>query len=97
MTARVIHPTGPLGGWVGRVQARRSASLGERLPQDPPLAFGERGDPLTQAVHADESQLAEKAIREGGTIDTPDEDTDYFLQAFRAGHTYPSEGARKSE
>lgn len=42
-------------------------------------------------------QLAETAAREGRTIDAPDEDTEYFLEAFRAGHTNPSEGARKSE
>jgi glyoxylase-like metal-dependent hydrolase (beta-lactamase superfamily II) len=40
-------------------------------------------------------QLAEKVAREGGTIDAPDEDTDCFLQAFRAGHTNPREEARE--
>jgi glyoxylase-like metal-dependent hydrolase (beta-lactamase superfamily II) len=42
-------------------------------------------------------QLAETAAREGRTIDPADEDTDYFLEAFRAGHTNPREGARASE
>jgi glyoxylase-like metal-dependent hydrolase (beta-lactamase superfamily II) len=42
-------------------------------------------------------QLAETAAREGRTIDEPDEETEYFLEAFRAGHTNPSEGARRGE
>jgi glyoxylase-like metal-dependent hydrolase (beta-lactamase superfamily II) len=42
-------------------------------------------------------QLAEAAARGGRTIDAPDEDTEYFLEAFRAGHPDPSEGARKSQ
>jgi hypothetical protein len=42
-------------------------------------------------------QLAETVARQGRTIDAPDEDTEYFLRAFRAGQTNPSEGARKSE
>jgi len=32
-------------------------------------------------------QLAETAAREGLTIDAPDEDTEYFLEALKAGHT----------
>jgi hypothetical protein len=31
-------------------------------------------------------RLAERAAREGLAIDAPDEDTEYFLQAFKAGH-----------
>jgi glyoxylase-like metal-dependent hydrolase (beta-lactamase superfamily II) len=42
-------------------------------------------------------QLADTAAREGRTIDAPDEDTKYFIEAFRAGRTDPSEGAQKSE
>ena len=42
-------------------------------------------------------QLAEKAARHGRTIDPSDEDTDYFLEAFRAGHTNLRASARKSE
>jgi glyoxylase-like metal-dependent hydrolase (beta-lactamase superfamily II) len=42
-------------------------------------------------------QLAETTAREGRTIDSADEDTHYFLEAFRAGHTNPGEGARTSE
>ena len=42
-------------------------------------------------------QLAETAARHGQTIDPSDEDTDYFLEAFRAGHTNLRESARKSE
>ena len=30
-------------------------------------------------------QLAERAARESSVIDTPDEDTEYFVEAFRAG------------
>jgi hypothetical protein len=30
-------------------------------------------------------QLAERAAREGLVIETPDEDTKYFTEAFRAG------------
>jgi glyoxylase-like metal-dependent hydrolase (beta-lactamase superfamily II) len=30
-------------------------------------------------------QLAERAAREGVTLETPDEDTEYFTEAFRAG------------
>ena len=30
-------------------------------------------------------RLAERAVRDGTEIDTPDEDTEYFVQAFRAG------------
>jgi glyoxylase-like metal-dependent hydrolase (beta-lactamase superfamily II) len=30
-------------------------------------------------------RLAEKAVREGSSIDDPDEDTEYFVQSFRAG------------
>ncbi len=37
-------------------------------------------------------RFAEEAAREGQTIDARDEDTDYFLEAFRAGHTSPDEG-----
>jgi glyoxylase-like metal-dependent hydrolase (beta-lactamase superfamily II) len=33
----------------------------------------------------EKARLAERAVREGSAIDAPDEDTDYFLQAFRAG------------
>jgi hypothetical protein len=32
-------------------------------------------------------RLAERAAHEGLTIETADEDTDYFIQAFRAGLT----------
>ena len=42
-------------------------------------------------------RFAEEAAREGRTIDALDEDTDYFLEAFRAGHPDPREGVRKSE
>ena len=30
-------------------------------------------------------RLAEKAVRDGSTIADPDEDTEYFVEAFRAG------------
>lgn len=42
-------------------------------------------------------RFAEEAAREGRTIDALDEDTDYFLEAFRAGHLDLREGVRKSE
>jgi hypothetical protein len=29
-------------------------------------------------------QLAERAVREGLVVETPDEDTEYFTEAFRA-------------
>jgi hypothetical protein len=31
-------------------------------------------------------RLAEGAMREGSEIAAPDEDTEYFFQAFKAGH-----------
>ena len=34
----------------------------------------------------DKMRLAEKAVREGSAISAPDEDTEYFVQAFSAGH-----------
>ena len=30
-------------------------------------------------------QLAERAVREGMGVEAPDEDTEYFIEAFRAG------------
>jgi glyoxylase-like metal-dependent hydrolase (beta-lactamase superfamily II) len=33
----------------------------------------------------EKAQLAERAVREGLVIEAPDEDTEYFLQAFKAG------------
>jgi hypothetical protein len=30
-------------------------------------------------------RMAEKAVREASTIADPDEDTEYYVQAFRAG------------
>jgi hypothetical protein len=30
-------------------------------------------------------QLAERVVREGETIDEPDEETDFFVAAFRMG------------
>jgi len=35
-------------------------------------------------------RLAEKAVREGSTISDPDEDTEDFVQAFRAGRASAS-------
>ena len=35
-------------------------------------------------------RLAEKAVREGSAIEAPDEDTEYFVQAFRAGRATAS-------
>jgi hypothetical protein len=35
-------------------------------------------------------RLAEEAVREGSTIADPDEDTEYFVQAFRAGRASAS-------
>jgi glyoxylase-like metal-dependent hydrolase (beta-lactamase superfamily II) len=35
-------------------------------------------------------RLAEKAVREGSAIAVPDEDTEYFVQAFRAGRATAS-------
>ena len=35
-------------------------------------------------------RLAERAVREGSTIPAPDEDTDYFVQAFEAGRATAS-------
>jgi hypothetical protein len=32
-------------------------------------------------------QLAEGAVREGSEIAVPDEDTEYFIQAFNTGRT----------
>ncbi len=34
---------------------------------------------------AEKMRLAEKAVREGSAIAAPDEDTEYFVQAFRQG------------
>jgi hypothetical protein len=34
--------------------------------------------------------LAEKAVREGSAIEVPDEDTEYFIQAFGAGRSSSS-------
>jgi hypothetical protein len=31
-------------------------------------------------------RLAEYAVRQGSAIAAPDEDTEYFIQAFEAGH-----------
>jgi hypothetical protein len=31
-------------------------------------------------------RLVDRAVREGPEITAPDEDTEYFIQAFRAGH-----------
>src|SRR5205085_5224680 len=33
--------------------------------------------------------LAEQAAREGRTVEAPDEDTEYFLEAFRTGQSAP--------
>jgi hypothetical protein len=30
-------------------------------------------------------ELAERAVREGSAIESPDEDTEYFFQAFKTG------------
>jgi hypothetical protein len=35
-------------------------------------------------------RLAEKAVRDGSTIADPDEDTGYFVQAFKAGRASAS-------
>jgi glyoxylase-like metal-dependent hydrolase (beta-lactamase superfamily II) len=40
----------------------------------------------------DKMQLAERAAREGRTIDAADEDTEYFFQAFMAGDDDAAEG-----
>jgi glyoxylase-like metal-dependent hydrolase (beta-lactamase superfamily II) len=42
-------------------------------------------------------ELAEEAARRGRTLDAPDEDTEYFLEAFRAGRVEPSAGARRTD
>ena len=36
-------------------------------------------------------QLAERAVREGLVVEAPDEDTEYFIEAFRAGLLPPRE------
>jgi glyoxylase-like metal-dependent hydrolase (beta-lactamase superfamily II) len=38
----------------------------------------------------DKMRLAEAAVRDGSVIAAPDEDTEFFVQAFRAGRTTPS-------
>ena len=35
-------------------------------------------------------RLAEKAVREGSAIEVPDEETEFFVQAFRAGRATAS-------
>jgi glyoxylase-like metal-dependent hydrolase (beta-lactamase superfamily II) len=35
----------------------------------------------------DKMQLAEAAVREGSALTAPDEDTEYFVQGFKAGYT----------
>jgi glyoxylase-like metal-dependent hydrolase (beta-lactamase superfamily II) len=41
-------------------------------------------------------RLAEKAVRGGSTVDAPDEDTQYFLQAFTAGRLRGRGGSSSS-
>lgn len=44
----------------------------------------------------EKARLAEKAVREGSATAVPDEDTEYFVQAFGAGRTtaFAEEGTR---